>query len=125
MYQVELISAPILFTGERKPVLLPELASFTYLGLLAAELRQSINHMFRLHFLKLLEVDVADPLVPQVDVPLNLLSFCKHNTANIIRFEDKHPPVSAPLPNNLAFFLDEAPEMREPDLHPLVDDLPD
>ena len=39
--------------------------------------------------------------------------------------EDKYPPVSVPLRNNMALFLDEAPKMREPDLHPLVDDLSD
>ena len=39
--------------------------------------------------------------------------------------EDEHPPVSMPLRNNSDFFLDEAPEMRKPDLHPLIDDLAD
>ena len=57
--------------------------------------------------------------------PARIQHFCEHGGVYIISVEDEHPPISAPLRNNLAFFLDEAPEMCEPDLHPLVDDLPD
>ena len=70
-------------------------------------------------------VDVAYPLMPQVDIRLNYLSFRKHCGTTVTGVEDKHSPVSTPLRNDFAFFLDEAPEMREPDLHPLVDDLSD
>ena len=47
-------------------------------------------------------------------------SFCKYSGSDLICFEDKHPPFSAPLCDDLAFFFDEAPEVRESDLHPLV-----
>ena len=68
---------------------------------------------------------MAYPLMPLVNIRLDFLSFREHCGANVIADDDEHPPIFAPLRNNLAFFLDEAPEMREPDLHPLVDDLSD
>ena len=55
---------------------------------------------------------MAYPLMPQVDIRLDFLSFREHCGAYIIGVEDGHPPISMPLRNNLAFFLDEAPEMR-------------
>ena len=58
-------------------------------------------------------------------IRLDFFSFREHGGAYVIGVEDEHPPIFAPLRNNLAFFLDEAPEMREPYLHPLVDDLSD
>ena len=81
--------------------------------------------MFGLQVLKPLIVDVAYPLVPQVDIRLDFLSFHKHFGANVIGVEDEHPLVSAPLRDHTTFFLDEAPEVCEPNLHPLVNDLPD
>ena len=113
----------VLFGGEWKPVLLPALAGFTNLGLSATKFQQSENNLFRLQILKPLVVDVANPLVPQVDVRLDLLPFRKHNGADIISVEDEHPPVSTPLRNYPALFLDETPEVRKPHLHSLVDDL--
>ena len=94
-------------------------------GIPATEFRQSEHDLFRLQVLKPLIVDVAYPLMPQVDIRLDFLSFREHGGAYVIGVKDEHPPISAPLRNNLAFFLDKAPEMREPDLHPLVDDLSD
>ena len=38
---------------------------------------------------------------------------------------DIRPHLTAPLHNNTTFFLNEAPEVCKPDLHPLVDDLSD
>ena len=74
--------------------------------------------------MKLLEVDVADP-VPQVNVQLDLLPFREHSGADIIRFEDKHSPVVVPLRDDFALLFDETPEVCEPNLHPLVDNLSD
>ena len=70
-------------------------------------------------------VDVAYLLMPQVDIRLKFLSFREHGGAYVIGVEDEHPPISVPLHNNLALFLDQAPEMHESNLHPLVDDLSD
>ena len=60
--------------------------------------------------------------MPQVDIRLGFLSHCGAPVSGV---EDEHPPVSAPLRNHTAFFLNEATEVCEPNLHPLVDDLPD
>ena len=125
MYQVELVLASIMLVGERKSVLLPELARFTNLCLPATKFGQSEYHLFRLQILKPLVVDVAYPLVPQVDIRLGFLSPYEHCGATVSRVEDEHPPISAPLRNNTTFFLNEAPEVCKPDLHPLVDDLSD
>ena len=64
MYQVELVPAPVMLIGERKSVLLPELAGFTNLCLPATKFRQSEHDLFQLQVLKPLVVDVAYPLVP-------------------------------------------------------------
>ena len=93
------------------------------MGLPAIEFWQSEHNLFLLEVLQPLVVDVAYPLMPQVDIRLDFLSFREHGGAYVISVEDEHPPIFAPLCNNLAFFLNEAPEMRQPDLHPLVDDL--
>ena len=60
VYQVELVPAPITLVGERKSVLLPELAGFANLCLPATKFGQSEH----LQVLKPLEGDVAYPLVP-------------------------------------------------------------
>ena len=55
----------------------------------------------------------------------NSFSFGKQGCADVIGVEDEYPPISAPLRDNLALLLDEAPEVRKPHLHSLVDDLSD
>ena len=47
-------------------MLLPELASFTNLGLPATKLWQSEHNLFQLQILKPLVVDVTDRLVPEI-----------------------------------------------------------
>ena len=81
--------------------------------------------MFHLQFLKPLMVDMVDSLMPEVDVRFDLLSFSKQCGADVICIEDEHPPFLVPLRDDLAFFFDEAPEVGEPDLYPLIDDLSD
>ena len=127
MYPVERILTPITLVGERKSVLLPKLAGFTNLCFPATKFGQSEHHLFQLQVLKPLIVDVAYPLVPQVDIRLGFLSFREQSGVGAIigAVEDKHPPVSAPSRNNPAFFLDEGSEVHEPNLHPLVQDLSD
>ena len=83
------------------------------MGLLATEFRQSEQNLFRLQLLKPLVVNVAYLLMPKADIRLDFLSFREHEGAYIIGVEDEHPPISVPLCNNLALFLDEAPEMCE------------
>ena len=109
MDEIKLVRALILLIGEQKPMPLPELASFTYLAFLATELWQSWNYMFRLQLMKLPEVHVADPLMPQVDVRLDLLPFRKHNDAYMVGFEDNNPPFMASLCDYFVFLFYEAP----------------
>ena len=92
---------------------------------MATKFWQYEQNLFRLLVLKPLVVDVAYPLMPQVNVLLNVFSFCKYDGANAIGVKEEHPPLFTPLRNNLALILNEAPEMHESILHPLVDDLPD
>jgi hypothetical protein len=108
-------------------VLLPELAGFTNLCRAPTKFGQTENHLFRLQVLKPPKVDVADPLVPQVDIRLYFLSLREQGGVGSIvsTVEDKHPPVSASSRNNPAFLLDESSKVRKPDLHSLVDDLSD
>jgi hypothetical protein len=68
MYQIELVTAPITILGERRSVLLPELTGFTNLCRAATKFGQTENHLFCLQVLKPTDVDVAYPLVPQVDI---------------------------------------------------------
>ena len=69
---------------------------------------------------------MAEPLVPQVDIRFDFLSFRKHSGSHIVRFEDEHPQFSTPLRDYLAFFFfDEAPEMSKSNLHALVDNFSD
>jgi hypothetical protein len=127
MYQVKLVMAPITLIGERKSVLLPELAGFTNLCLPATKFWQTENYLSRLQVLKPPVVDIAYPLMPQVDIRLGSLSLREQSGVGAITgtVKDKHPPVSAPSRNNLAFIVDEGSEVRKPNLDPLVDDLSD
>jgi hypothetical protein len=108
-------------------VSLPELAGFTNLCLPATKFGQTENRLSRLQLLKPLIVDVAHPLVPQVDIRLGFLSLREQSGVGAIvsTVEDKHPPASAPSHNNPAFIFNEGPEVCKPNLHPLVDDLSD
>jgi hypothetical protein len=125
MNKIELITAPIAIVGERKSVLLPDLAGFTNLCLPATKFGQTENYLSRLQLWKPPIVDVAYPLVPQVDIRLGFLSLREQSDVGAIvaTVENKHPPVFAPSRNNPAFIFDEGPEVRKPNLHPLVDDL--
>ena len=62
---------------------------------------------------------MAEQPMLQVNVRFDFFSFGELRSTYVICFENKHPPFSAPLRIN------EAPVMREPNLHSLVDDLTD
>jgi hypothetical protein len=127
MYQIELVTAPITIVGERKSVLLPELAGFTNLCHAATKFGQTENYLFRLQVFKPPKVDVANLLVPQVDIRIGFLTLCEQSGVGAIvsTVEDEHPPFFASSRNNPAFLLDEGSEVRKPNLHPLVDHLSD
>jgi hypothetical protein len=77
--------------------------------------------------LKLSIVDMVYPLMPQVDIRLGSLSLREQSGVGAIAgtVEDKHPPVSAHSRNNPASIFNEGSEVRNLNLHPLVDDLSD
>jgi hypothetical protein len=127
MYQVELVTAPITLVGERKSVLLYELPGFTNLFLPATEFWQTEYYLSRLQVLKPLIIDMAYPLMPQVDIRLVSLSLRKQSGVGAITgtVEDEHPPVSVALRNKPASIFNEGSEVRKPNLHPLVKDLSD
>jgi hypothetical protein len=120
MYQVELVTAPITLIGELKSALLLELAGFTNLCLPATKFWQTENYLSRLQVLKPPIVDMAYPLMPQVDIRLSSLSLCEQSGVGAIAdtVQDKHPP-----DNNPASVFNEGFDVRKPNLHPLVDDL--
>ena len=92
---------------------------------MASELRQAEHNLFRLQLLKPSKIDVADPLMPQVDIRFNFLSFGEHCSADVVRVEDEHPPFSSILCDDLSFFFNEAAKVGEPNLHSLFDNLSD
>ena len=67
------------------------------MALPTTEFRQAENDHLRLHLLKPREVDAAEVLALEVDELFNCLAFGEHSGGDVIRFEDKHPPFSAPL----------------------------
>ena len=93
------------------------------LFLAALKLGQTENDVFSLDLLKPWKIDVAESLVPQVDTRFDILPIGEHSGIYVICFDDKHPLTSAPLRNNLAFFLYEPPKMSKSILHGLVDNL--
>ena len=70
-------------------------------------------------------VDMVDPLMPQIDMRFNFLTFGKQRGADFIRVEDEHPLFSMPFRNNLALFLDEAPKVGKSSVHSLVINMAD
>ena len=66
-------------------MLLAELAGRTYtFNLFLLECRDPDDDSFRLHCLELLEVDMANPLVPQLYVGVGFGAFCKHGRFHLV-----------------------------------------
>ena len=58
---------------------LSELACFPYACvLLRGKIRESEYDSFGLHLLKLLEIDMANSLVPYIQIGFDFEAFCKH-----------------------------------------------
>ena len=53
------------------------------------------------------------------------LPFGEHSCVDVIGLEDKHPPFSMPLCDDLAFLFDEALMISEANLHSMIDDMSD
>ena len=75
--------------------LFPELAWFAYArNLLRGKTRESKYVSFGLHILKLLKINMANSLVPYVQVRFNFEALCKHGRFELSRCEDKHTAFS-------------------------------
>ena len=88
----------------------PELAFFAYArDLLRSKVWKSEYDSFGLHVLKLLEIDMANSLVPHIHVRLNFGALCKHGRFDLGRCEDKHATFTAAVSYDLIASFDEAP----------------
>ena len=122
MYYIQDPFACVPLLWERLSVLFAELRSFTYAcNFLFGESRESGDNSFRLHSLKLLEIDVAYPLVPQLYVSVGSLALGIHCRIHLVRVEDEHLTFSPTPSDESAFFFDEASSIIEADLHALFD----
>ena len=107
-------------------MLLAELARFTYtLDLLLFECWEFDEDYFRLHHFQFVEIDVANPLVPQLYVRIDFRGFCEHGRFHLVQIENEHPALSSSVRDDLALFFDEAPVLVESNLHPLLNHLAD
>ena len=100
----------------------PVLACFAYAhDLLRGKTRKSEYDSFGLHVLELLEIDMADSLVPYGQVGFDFEALWKHGRFDLGRCEDKHTAFSAAVSYDSVAFLDEAPLIVEAYLHSLLD----
>ena len=106
--------------------LFPELACFAYTrNLLRGKARDSKYDSFGLHILKLLKINMANSLVPYVQVRFDFEALCKNGRFDLSRCEDKYMAFSAAVSYDSVTFFDEAPLIIESYLHSLLDYLTD
>ena len=126
MYYIQDPSAHIPLVREWLTALFSELTCFAHAGnLLVREIRESDYDSFCLHVLELLEIYVANSLVPQFQVSFDFLAFSVHGRFYLTRFEDEHTALSAAVSYDSISFFDEAPIVVEAYLHSLFYNLAD
>ena len=109
-----------------RSALFPVLACFQYAyDLLCGKARKSEYDSFGLHILKLLKINMADSLVPYVQVRFDFETLCKHGRFDLGRCEDKHTAFSAAVSYDSVAFFNEAPLIIKSYLHSLLDYLTD
>ena len=124
MYDIQDPFAHIPLLRKWRSSLLSELTCVTYArNLLRGKVRESEYGFFRLHVLKLLEIDVANSLVPHVQVGFDFEALCKHGRFYLGRCEDKHVTFTTAMSYELITSFDEAYLIVESYLHPLFDNL--
>ena len=107
-------------------MLLAELACFTYaFNLLLFECRESDYDPFLLHRLELIEIDVANSLVPQLCVGIGFHAFCEHGRSYLVQIENEHSALSSFVRDDSALFFDEITALVESNLHSLLNNLAD
>jgi hypothetical protein len=126
MYDIQGPFAHVPLLRKWRSALFPVLACFAYArDLLRGKARKSEYDSFGLHVLKLLEIDMADSLVPYVQVGLGFQALCEHGRFDLGRCEDEHTAFSATVSYDSVVFFDEAPLIVEAYLHSLLDYLTD
>ena len=120
MYYIQDPFAHIPLVWEWLTALISKLACLVYAGNLPCrEVRESDYNSFCLHVLELLEIYVANSLVPQFYVGFDFLAFCIHG------LEDEHMAFSTTVCYDVISFFDEASVIVEAYLHTLFYNLAD
>ena len=78
-------------------------------NLLLSESQEFDDDSFGLHSFEILEIDVAYPLVPQLNVGVDSLTPGIHCRFHLMRVEDEHLTFSPTTSDKSAFFFDEHP----------------
>ena len=103
-------------------MLFAEFSGFAYTCTLFLDKgRESDDDSFGLHSFELLEIDVADPFMPQLYVGVGSMALGKHCRFHLVRVEDEHPTLSATASDKSTFFFDEASSIVEANLHAVFD----
>ena len=96
MYDIQDPFAHMPLLRKWRSALFPELACFADArNLLRGKARESEYDSLDLHILKLLRINMANSLVPYVQVGFDFEALCKHGRFDLGRFEDKHTAFSA------------------------------
>ena len=107
------------------PLLLSELCFTHSFDLFLFEGRELDNDSFRLHRLELIEIDVANLLVPQIYVLIGFGAFCEHDRFYLVRNENENSALSSSARDNSALFFYKATALVESYLHALFNHLVD
>ena len=101
--------------------MLSELACFAYArDLLRGKVRESEYDSFGLHLLKLLEIDMANSLVPYIQIGFDFEAFCKHGRLHFVRLEDENLTFLSIVSYELSVFSTNHPSLLiQPHLHAL------
>ena len=126
MYDIQGPFAHVPLLRKWRSALFPILACFAYArDILRGKAWKAEYYSFGLHVLELLEIDMADSLMPYVQVGLGFKALCEHSRFDLGRCEDKHTAFSATVSYDSVVFFDEAPLIVEAYLHSLLDYLTD
>ena len=95
-------------------------------NLLLSESQEFDDDSFGLHSFELLEIDVAYPLVPQLNVGVDSLTPGIHCRFHLMRVEDEHLTFSpTTCDKSVTFFFNESSSIIEANLHALFHNLAD
>ena len=126
MYDIQDPFAHIPLLRKWGSALLSKLTCFAYArNLHRGNVQEPEYDSFRLHVLKLLELDMANSPVPHVQVRFYFDALCKHSRFYLGRCEDKHATFTTVVNYDLIASFDEAPIIVESYLHSLFDNMTD